>query len=173
MPSRLKVRLFEWIAETVYRHPYGVLGTAIILTVASFFLASQLEMVNDISEYLPQRSPVVQEFKKALHHFGTSDQLLIVVQGEGESDAEDREALADGIAERLETSPDVRTVEYRLTDELMAFYRDTFLRYGLLYLDPEERENLVALMSSRAIARQIRENQALLLSPDCRSESLG
>ena len=165
MLTRTKARLFEAIARLAYHHSWLVLAVSAVATMISILLMLQLEMVNDITEYLPQRSPVVRAFKKAIEHFGTSDQLLIVIEGEGEKDSEIREALADSMAERLLESGKILSVEYRITDELYSFYRDTFLRHGLLYLDPEERENLLVLLSDEAIARQMAENRELLLSP--------
>jgi hypothetical protein len=165
MLTRARARAFGAIAGIAHGHPFAVLGIAAALTAGGLFLARGLRMANDITEYLPQGSLVVKDFQTALRLFGTSDQMLIVLQGEGAEDAEVREVLADALAERLLASGLVRTVEYRLTDELVAFYRDTFLRHGLLYLDPEERQHLLSLVSDGRIARQMAENRALLLAP--------
>lgn len=165
MLTRARVRIFTAIADVTYRHPWLILGAALLLTLVGLFLARDLEMVNDITEYLPQGSPVVQDFKTALELFGTSDQLLVVIQGAGAPDTEVREALADAMGKRLAASDKIRAVEYRLTEELAEFYRDTFLRYGLLYLDQRERSNLIDLVSDRRIPRQVAEDREVLLSP--------
>lgn len=163
--NRLKFRIFSAAARLVYEHPVRILVIASLVTLMSLWMVSDLEVINDITQYLPEGSGVVQQYKKALLHFGTADQLLIVLEGEGEEDVEVREALADAMAEQLLASEYVRGVTYRITDQLVRFSRDTFLRYGLLYLEPHERDGLVRLLSDDAIEKQVAINRELLLSP--------
>ena len=133
--------------------------------MVALWLVSDLAVINDITHYLPEESGVVQAYRKAITHFGTADQLLIVLEGKGEEDVEVREALADAIAQQLLASEHVRGVTYRITDQLVQFSRDTFLRYGLLYLEPHEREDLVRLLSDDSIEKQVAADRELLLSP--------
>jgi predicted RND superfamily exporter protein len=163
--NRLKSSTFCLAADLVCRHPWMVLAVAVVVTVAGMWLVSDLEVINDITQYLPQDSGVVQEYKKALSHFGTAEQLLIVLQGTGEDDLEAREDLADAMAERLLESQRVRGVTYRITNQIVQFSKDTFLRYGLLYLEPHEREGLLDLLTDRSIEEQVAANREILLSP--------
>ncbi len=79
--KRTKRRILEGIARLAVRHPVSILVAAGLLTLAALSVARDIQIRTDLVDFLPESSPVVQSFRKAVENFGTSDNLLIVLQG--------------------------------------------------------------------------------------------
>ncbi len=158
-------RLFVRISRISVEHPRIVLISALIITVIAGYFATQLTLQSHIEDFLPEDSPVVRAFEKAMERYGTSDHLIIVLEGTGEDDADARESLADIIAEKLSGMEEIKQIDYRIGEELQEFVQGGFLKYALIYLDLEELEKFKEKLSDEEIKKQVAENRRILLSP--------
>ena len=163
--KKAKRRVLEGIARLAVRHPVSILVAAGLLTLAALSVARDIQIRTDLVDFLPESSPVVQSFRRAVENFGTSDNLLIVLQGSGQEDVEPREYLADIIAEKILATGLVQFVDYRMDLDTLHEYRDSLLPYALNYLEESDLPAFEEKLSDPGIRAQIRENRRLLLSP--------
>ncbi|MBI4161493.1 MAG: MMPL family transporter [Acidobacteria bacterium] len=162
---RAKRRLLERLAHFVVLRPGWILAGGAILTAAGAWFTRGLEFRSDLGDFLPESSPVVRSFRETVEHFGTSDHLLVVLQGGGEEDADPREVLAECLAEALSATGRIEYLDYRMDAEALDSLRQSLLPYALLYLEEESLPGLERKLSDAGIREQVRENRRLLLSP--------
>lgn len=153
------------IGRISVRYARIVLLLTILITIIAAYLASHLKFQSRFEDFLPQDSPVAKAFQKAIERYGTSDHLIITIEGIGEEDAERREDLADAISEKLKEMEEIQFVDYRIDEELQDYLQGGFLKYALLYLELEGLEKFKEKLSDETIERQIKENKRILLSP--------
>lgn len=138
LPEASTQRLRDrWIAGVLAHHRL-VLALAVVLTAASVVLAGRLRIDSDLRSLLPQSHPVLQSLDQIEASFGALGSVNIVLK---DGTAEQRRALADAIAVRVQQSPLVREVEYRLRSE---FFAD----HALYYLSDPEMEQLDELVQA-------------------------
>ncbi len=152
------------VADASCRHPLTVILAGALLTAVAFAGMSRLRFETGLADYLPEDSPVVQLFTRAVEHYGTSDNLVIVFIGD-EEDAEVRQILAEDLAQRLEASGDVLSVDLRFGGEVPEGEAPAILDYALLYLDGEGLHQLARMLEPEAIRLRVQANKELLRSP--------
>ncbi len=153
------------IGRISLRHARIVLLLTILITIIAAYLASHLKFQSRFEDFLPQDSPVARAFQKAIERYGTSDHLIIVIEGIGEEDVERREELADAIRKKLQEIDEVQFIDYKIDEELQDYLQGGFLKYALLYLDVEGLEKLKGKLSNESIEQQVEDNRRILLSP--------
>ncbi|MEW5806987.1 MAG: MMPL family transporter [Acidobacteriota bacterium] len=158
-------RLLVGIGRVSVKHPRTVLLAVILVTIVAGYFATRLQFQSRIEDFLPQDSPVVRAFQKAMDRYGTTDYLIIAIEGMGEEDADIRENLADAIYQKLQGEEEIKFIDYRIREELQDFIQKNFFKYALLYLDREGLERLKEKLSDEEIQRQVEENRRILLSP--------
>ncbi len=104
------------IANLTCSHPLAVVVAAGLVTLLAIFGLTRLHFETGLADYLPEDSPVVRLFSRAVAHYGSSDHLVVVLRGD-EEDADARKVFADQIATRLEASGMVDSVQYRFGSE--------------------------------------------------------
>lgn len=155
-------------ARLACRHDRAVLAAAVLLTVAALtpILRSGYSSSFNVARMLPQAIPASRAFTRSLTDFGTADEAVIVFHlNPDRDDAIDiAGSLADRIAIRLRTHPDIRTAFATLLTEEE---RDELLytelpRRGLLFLPPEDIEAVRVRLEPAEIRRQVRRTARLL-----------
>lgn len=131
---RLRERWIAWILG----HHKVVLALAVVLTAVAVLLSARLRIDSDLRSLLPQSHPVLQSLDQIEASFGALGSVNVVLK---DGTAEQRRALADAIAERVQQSPLVRDVEYRLRS-------DFFADHALYYLSDPEMEQLDELVQA-------------------------
>jgi predicted RND superfamily exporter protein len=162
--NRFRQRQLTRIARLTCTRPLAVVLVAGLLTLFSLVGISRLHFETGLADYLPADSPVVQLFTRAVEHYGSSDNLVIVLRG-SEDDADVRKVLADDIAERLEASELVSNVQYRFGGDADPDEPPAILEYALYYLDDEGLDTLADTLSTESIQDRVRANRRVLLSP--------
>ncbi|MFQ5767449.1 MAG: RND family transporter, partial [Acidobacteriota bacterium] len=161
--QNMRKSILEAVATLCCRLPGTMLVLMILLTVLAGYGITLLHLETNLADYLPEDSPVVRRFTRAIEHYGSSDQLVIVIEG-SEADTDVREFLADEVAAGLKESGQVLSVEYRFGGSLPDA-SSPLLDHALLYLDDGSLEKLVTMMTPEAIHRRVQANIALLRSP--------
>ena len=162
--NRFRQRMLTRIADLTCTRPLAVVLAAGLLTLFSLVGISRLHFETGLADYLPADSPVVQLFTRAVEHYGSSDNLVIVLRG-SEDDADVRKVLADDIAERLEASGLVSNVQYRFGGDADPDEPPAILEYALYYLDDAGLDTLAGTLSTESIQDRVRANRRVLLSP--------
>jgi predicted RND superfamily exporter protein len=159
--------LFRRIALATSHHYRWVFAAtaAAMLGVVALFLAYPPKIDSDILALLPQKNPVVEDFRSVTSDFKSLDYLFILL---GSSDperhpTESYEDFADAFAERLRNSGEIEGVEYRLQD--YAPLMDQMLPYTMLYLHPKDLGEVASRLSDEAIRAQVARNKRLLDNP--------
>jgi predicted RND superfamily exporter protein len=152
------------VADLSCRHPLAIVLGGALLTVLSIFGIVRLHFETGLADYLPEDSPVVSLFSRAVEHYGTSAHLVIMLQGTPE-DVEVRQALADDLAERLQACGLVLSVDHRFESERPGDHAPPILDFALFYLDEDGLEEMARLLETDAIQERVRANKEILRSP--------
>ena len=112
--GRMRARILSKWGEIAARRNGWVLLGALIVTIVTIVLASNLKLSTRWSDLLPLDDPKVQEFDKILKEYSTASNSLIVVKG----DEKKIKAFADDIVPRIkDLGENVKRVDYRMNKE--------------------------------------------------------
>ncbi|MCZ6600789.1 MAG: MMPL family transporter [Acidobacteria bacterium] len=161
---QFRQRQLTRIANLTCSHPLAVVVAAGLVTLLAIFGLTRLHFETGLADYLPEDSPVVRLFSRAVAHYGSSDHLVVVLRGD-EEDADARKVFADQIATRLEASGMVDSVQYRFGSEGTAGRVPAILDYALYYLDDNGLAQFADSLKAEKIRDRVRANRRLLLSP--------
>ena len=144
-----------------------VFGCCIVLAavVITLFVLSPPHIESDVLDLLPTHNPIVQDFKQATTDFKSLDLLFVLFETDdpGEYHVSEFEDFADELAHHLRESGMVEGVEYRLQDYQGLV--EAMLPYTLLYLTPEELEEVGRKFTDEAIADQVAANRVMISNP--------
>lgn len=130
--GKLRERMLSRWGEIAARRSGWVLIGALILTIITILLASNLKMSTRWSDLLPLDDPKVQEFNKILEEYSTASNSLIVVKG----DEKKIKAFADDIVPRIKgLGENVKRVDYRMN-------REFFKNHGMMLTKAKDLEDM-------------------------------
>jgi uncharacterized protein len=146
-----------------YRLVFWIAGFFFVFCLAYlFFFPPKVE--TDILGLLPQKDPVVIDFKSALDDFKSIDHLFILIKLNSKDESmEDYFDDIDEYVQRLKDSGMISSVEYRIQDMEPAL-RD-LLPYTFLYLKPGDLDDVSKSFSKESINSNTAKNRAALQSP--------
>ena len=142
-------------ARRRYRTVFIAFGLLLALSVV---LILRLSFNTDMLSLLPQEDPAVRTYVETLQDFGSSTYLLVAIRIPEGAVVDPYETLADRLAERLASLPDLKTVQHKVGDpqELL----ETFYPKALLFLDEAGREKLEARLSDEGIRQPCERDAA-------------
>ena len=134
-----------------------------ILVVVSLAGSTRLRFNTQFLDMLPHGSTEIETFRRALDEFGSLDYLLIAVRLPEDAVLDPYEAFVDDLAGRLGEQETLERVEYRLgeMEELIG----TFLPRAILFLDADERRQLLDRLGDEALEERARELRRLVETP--------
>jgi len=106
------------VAEHFARHPWRVLGLALILSLLAGWATAQLPIYTSRQALLPQNTDVSKRFNTFLKNFGAASDLLVILEGAPRSELE---TFAAELAGRLRTEPEISQATERLD---LGFFLD-------------------------------------------------
>ena len=147
-----------------YRWVFAGAGLVAALVVALFVLRPP-HIESDILDLLPQKNPVVQDFRMATEDFKSLDYLFVVLETTDPKGhpIDGYEDFADAFAEALRKSKGVDGVDYRLQDYEPIIQE--MLPYTLLYLDPKDLGEVADRFTDAHIRAQVAFNRQMLGNP--------
>src|SRR5687768_2461996 len=147
-------------ARRRYRAVFVAFG---ILLALSLVLILQLSFNTDMLSLLPQEDPAVRTYVETLQDFGSSTYLLVAIRIPEGAVVDPYETLADRLAERLGTLPDLKTVQHKVGDpqELL----ETFYPKALLFLDEAGRKKLEERLTDEGIRSHVSEIRRQISTP--------
>ena len=99
-------QLGQWIAD----HPFIILATALLLTIASFYGAQQIEMQGMTTESMVGKdSPLYQLFDHLYVEKFATESIAVIIEADDVTDPEILRAM-DRFSQKLRQAPDVLTV---------------------------------------------------------------
>ena len=143
-----------------YRLIFALTATLVLVSLAG---AARLRFDTEVLGLLPQDSSEIGTFRRALDEFGSLDYLLIAVRLPDEPALDPYGAFVDDLGSRLERLEMLERVEFRLgeIDELIA----TFLPRAILFLDADERRQLLERLGDDALEERAKELRRLVDMP--------
>ncbi|WP_428262238.1 efflux RND transporter permease subunit [Haliangium sp.] len=142
--------LLSTLLHLLLRHATAVVAVMAVLTAGSAYLASQLELVTDFSQLIPETARSVTDQREGEPYLGNTSLLVVVVEAAGEGAGERARQAVAALSERLAADPAFDFVLHR-------FDRDFFERNALLYLSTEQLEDLYRRLDDRVSARVLAE----------------
>jgi len=129
---------------------------AVILTIASLWLASRLELSKDLTTLFP-RTAEAEALARVTRTFGGGDVAIVLVRA---SDANTAERAAAATADELRASPSVAGV---ITEAPSPSALDPTEAWR--FAGPVGRERLARAVTEEGMRARLRETRALLLAP--------
>lgn len=145
------------------RAPKTVIAVVLAVMVLGVVLGSRIHFDSDVLNMLPQKDPLVGDFRRVLAEFGAADTLLVVERIPKPENVELAFALADVLEEELKESPYLSRVEARLQDPLRL--ADAVLAHALFFLDDEGKTELAARLTPQGLAARAKEIRQALDTP--------
>ncbi len=109
MKLEVYTRLYLWLAA----HRRLVLGTTLLVTVASVLISSRIDLEEDVLAILPRNDRIVDEYQYAIRKFRQIDRAYFDV-GITNSDPEKLEQAADELYAGLATNHAYGRITYRI-----------------------------------------------------------
>lgn len=156
-------RTFDALARLCLRHSKQIAIAAAIIAVLALAAASRLTFDPDLLNLIPQKNKQVNDFRKVLKDMGTIDYHIVVLEMPPGRDVHEYDTLIDGIAEGYRKSPKIEDVSYRLPNPLD--FVDVILPRALLFLDPDELNDVAEKLSDAGIRESVARSKALLQTP--------
>ncbi len=143
--------------------PKAVLAASLGVLALGVALGSRIRFDSDVLNMLPQKDPLVGEFRRVVSEFGAAETLLVVERIADPQNLEPALALADALEDELKKSPFLSRVDARLQDPLRL--AEEVLAHGLLFLDEEGRKELAQRLTPEGLGRRAREVREALDTP--------
>ena len=111
----MRTKFLSIISRIVICHPWRVIITASILTLASIiFSATSLQMNTDQDDLVSENVPYHKRYKEYLGEFGDLEYLYVVV--ETENNMPRAKDFIRALAAKLNALPDIREVTYQISN---------------------------------------------------------
>lgn len=151
---------FKRLSAFIAKNASALAALALIGGLLCAILIFRLEFKTDLTDVLPSNDPQMVQFKGFLSDFGSAENLVVVVEAEDSNILEYLDMVED-LAERLEASPYVESVEYNA----MKSANGLMLKKFPLFLGTDGLAELKGVLGPDGLKRQILRNKEAVLSP--------
>src|SRR4029077_13777938 len=124
---------------------------------------SRLTFDPDLLNLIPQKNKEVNDFRKVLRDMGTIDYHIVIVNLPPGRDVHEYDSLIESIADGYRKDPRIEDVTYKIPNPLD--FIEVILPKALLFLTPEELNEVAAKLSDAGIRESVARNRALLETP--------
>jgi len=156
-------RALDALASLVLRHSKQIAIASLVLGVLAIAAASRLSFDPDLLNLIPQNNKQVNEFRKTLRDLGTIDYHIVVVQIPAGRDPHDYDSVITDIAEGYRKSAGIEDVSYRVPNPMD--FVDVVLPRALLFLTPQELNQVAGQLSDKGIHDAVVRDRTLLQTP--------
>ncbi|MFQ5586807.1 MAG: RND family transporter [Thermodesulfobacteriota bacterium] len=144
----------------ILRHHKPLFLISLLLSLLAIMLVGRIELKTDMLDVLPSKEPRIKQFREFLDDFGSSDNLIVVVESL-DGDVLDNMDAVEELAGRLKKSSAILRVEYNAIEGDYSHLIENFP----LFLNTGGIEALKERLTAEGIDKQLRKNRELLLSP--------
>ncbi len=163
--ARLLRRLLELTAWFSVHHPRTVIVLTLAATGLAVWSAYDLRLSTDIDSLMPRDVPEARRLRDLFERYGSSEPVVIAISGQGEDDLDDRIDLALTISDMLVDRPRLHGVTGLFGEDPWSLLEGPQASALMLYLEPEEIEQLAGGLDRAGIARRVAEARERLRSP--------
>ncbi|MGK2858671.1 MAG: MMPL family transporter, partial [Thermoanaerobaculia bacterium] len=159
----MRNKIIDAIAAACIKHPKLILLLAALASVLSITAVTRIQLDPDILNLVPQHNRAVQEFKRVISEMGTIDYHIVVIdipEGRAVSDYTDY-IDATGLAWSRSTLTE--DVTYKVPNPVELI--DTVLPRAMLFLGPEQIDEVATALSDENIRASVARNRAMLETP--------
>ena len=159
-------RLLFLLQRFAWKRPRVILGLLVLLIVGAAAASARLKFSSDIVNILPRSSPAVDAVQEVLGHFAFTGQLFVFVE-KTRPDASEEAAmkLADGIGERMRRSPEVTSVDWKITKESEEFLGRMVTERGPLLIPDGKMPEFLKRFETAEIRKTVKKNRRRLSGP--------
>jgi len=162
-PDALIERILDALADLCLRRSKQIIVAAVLVAVAAVIAGSRLTFDPDLLNLIPQNNKQVNDFRKVLRDMGTIDYHIVIVNLPPGRDVHDYDTLIENIASGYRKDRRIEDVTYRIPNPLD--FVEVILPKALLFLTPEELNEVAAKLSDAGIRESIARNRSLLQTP--------
>ncbi|MEO6260146.1 MAG: MMPL family transporter [Thermoanaerobaculia bacterium] len=156
-------RLLDALARFCLRRNKQIILASILLAALAAVGALRLSFDPDLLNLIPQKNKQVNDFRKVLRDMGTIDYHIVVMQLPRGHDVHEYDSLIDGIAAGYRANPSIEDVTYKIPNPLD--FLELILPKALLFLSPDELDEVGAKLSDAGIRESIARDRSLLQTP--------
>ncbi len=162
-PPSLINRILDALAKLCLRHSKQIAIVALVVTAAALTIALRISFDPDLLNLVPQNNRQVNEFRKVLREMGTIDNHIVVLHMPAGRDVNEYDPLIDEIANGYRKNPRIADVQYKLPNPLD--FVEIILPRALLFLTPQQLDQVATKLSDDEIRASVIRNRALLQTP--------
>lgn len=156
-------RILTALASLCLRYSKQIAIAAAGIAILAVLGASRLRFDPDLLNLIPQNNRQVNEFRKVLRDLGTLDNHVIILELPKGADIQTYEPLIEQIAQGYRSNPRIEEVQYRIPNPLD--FVELILPRALLFLTPEQLDEVAQKLSDEGIRAAVERNRALLQTP--------
>jgi predicted RND superfamily exporter protein len=161
--ARLLDRIFDALARFVLRHSKAIAIAAALAGVLAVAAAARIHFDPDLLNLIPQNNKEVNDFRQVLRDLGTLDNHVVVLELPKGVDVNTYDPLIESIAQGYRKSPRIEDVQYRIPNPLD--FVEIILPRALLFLPPEQVDQVGRKLSDEGIRESVQRNATLLQTP--------
>lgn len=159
----MKAGFLQRLARYCQKHYGQVFAITAVVVAISAWSASRLRFDADISNLMPRKDPTINAYLSTLADFGTFQYLLLAVPIPEGATTDPYEAFTAALGARLESVPELASVEYRL--EAPEKLIEQFYPKAMLFADQADHERIAHQLSSEEIRVRVAELRGQLSGP--------
>ena len=91
--GRVFATLIEWLANQVLRHPYRIIGVAVLLLTTSLVGATRLRVDNSLRAWFPENSALRRDDRLLNDRLAGTSTVYVLIEGQSDGDLEDPRVL--------------------------------------------------------------------------------
>src|SRR5436189_1213760 len=161
--AHLLDRIFHALARLVLRHSKAIAIAAALVAGLAIAAASRIHFDPDLLNLIPQNNQEVNDFRRVLRDLGTLDNHVVVVELPKGVDVNTYDPLIEAIAQGYRKNPRIEDVQYRIPNPLD--FVEIILPRALLFLPPEQVDQVGQKLSDEGIRQSVQRNATLLQTP--------
>jgi predicted RND superfamily exporter protein len=161
--TQLTDRILHTVARLCLRYSKQIAIAAVALAIGALAAASRITFDPDLLNLIPQKNRQVNEFRKVLRDMGTIDYHIVVLHIPPQHDVHEYDSLIESVAEGYRKNPKIQDVSYRIPNPID--FVDIVLPKALLFLNPEELNDVAGKLSDAGIRESVARNRMLLETP--------
>lgn len=159
----MRKRIIDAIAAVCIHHPKLILLLATLASVLSITAVMRIQLDPDILNLVPQHNKAVQDFKRVISEMGTIDYHIVVIDIPEGRTAGDYTDYIDATGLSWSRSTLTEDVTYKVPDPVELI--DTILPRAMLFLGPDQIDQVAVALSDENIRASVARNRAMLETP--------
>jgi len=157
-------KILGWTANLCFRRSGTIIIVALVLFLIAVVLALRLEFSADVQQLLPQSDARINQYFEALSKFSGAETLIGVVKPSETRDLHLVQEFVKHFGKSAAQSRMVGDVDFNSNQLAIRFFRKFFLKHIFLFLDEQDFNNVINVLSKEGMSRALKQARATLIS---------